>query len=296
MTHFYRTSAITATIIVALTWSAPLVVAQRAAAQGEQNATATRTPRTPDGRPDLSGLWMNTTRSDGIELTLFPAGPAAQLQADAQGNVARLTGARRGSAANFERDSTLRRRADPNRPIYKAEFWPKIKELNDDGNAADPGFNCLPLGVPRMGPPSKIVQTANEMIFLYASKNIFRLIPTDGRPRDPIKSQDPTLMGDSSGRWEGDTLVIEVIGFVDTSWLDKPGYFHSHQMRVTERLRRDGDTIHYQATVEDPEVLEKPWVMNPVVLKLDSDPNETLWEDPPCIEVDLEHLVTKEHH
>jgi hypothetical protein len=294
MVRFCKRSVSVFAILVS-SWSAPIAAAQNPA-PGETGSPAARTPRTADGRPDLSGLWMNTTRADGIELTLFPSAPAAQVQTDTQGNVSRFTSARRGRAENFERDSTLRRRADPNRPIYKPEFWQKVRALNDDGNAADPGFNCMALGVPRMGPPSKIVQTPKEMIFLYASKNIFRLIPTDGRPHDPIKSGDPTLMGDSVAHWEGDTLVIDVIGFVDTSWLDKPGYFHSHDMRVTERLRREGDTIYYQATVEDPAVLEKPWVMNEIVLQLNSDPNETLWEDPPCIERDLEHLVTKEHH
>ena len=80
----------------------------------------------------------------------------------------------------------------------------------------------------------------------------------------------------------------------DVSWLDWPGYFHNDQMRVTERLRREGNTLHYQATVEDPVVLMKPWVRNPIVRPLNTDPNATFLEDPPCDERDLEHLVTKE--
>ena len=107
-------------------------------------------------------------------------------------------------------------------------------------------------------------------------------------------------MGDSVGHWEGDTLVVDTIGFTDITWLETPGYFHSYDLRVTERLRREGNVLHYQATAEDPIVLTQPWVMNPRTLNLNTlpwdDPSAGLWEDVPCFETDLEHLVTKEHH
>ena len=64
-----------------------------------------------------------------------------------------------------------------------------------------------------MGPPSKIVQTPTELIFLYASGNVFRVIPIDGRPHDPIKSQDTTWYGDAVGKWDGDKMVIDIVGF-----------------------------------------------------------------------------------
>jgi hypothetical protein len=166
--------------------------------------------------------------------------------------------------------------------------------LDENGNAEDPTFSCLPAGVPRMGPPDKILQTSTEIVFLYQSRNTFRIIPIDGRPHHPEKSLDQTWMGDSVGNWEGDTLVIDTIGFNDVSWLDWPGYFHSEQLRVIERLRRENNTLHYQVTVEDPVVLMKPWVRNPVIRRLNTDPNATLLEDPPCDERDLKHLVTKE--
>ena len=91
-------------------------------------------------------------------------------------------------------------------------------------------------------------------------------------------------------------MVIDTIGFNDTSWLDYGGYFHSENMHVIERLRREGDTLTWQATVEDPDVLLKPWVMNRRVLKLNPNPKAVLEETLPCSERDLSHLVTKEHH
>ena len=147
-----------------------------------------------------------------------------------------------------------------------------------------------------MGAPVQIVQTPKQVVFLYQEKNTYRVIPTDDRPHDPTKSEDPTLMGDSVAHWEGDTLVIDVVGFNNVSWLEIPGYFHTEDLHVTERLRRDGNTLRYQATVEDPNVLLAPWVRNPVILRLNEDLTAALWEDPPCDERDLKHLVTREHH
>jgi hypothetical protein len=154
----------------------------------------------------------------------------------------------------------------------------------------------MPLGVPRMGPPSKIVQTPTEMIFLYQNHNTFRVIPTDGRPHTPDKDLEGTWMGESLGHWEGDTFVIDSVGFTDASWLDIQGYFHGENMHVIERIRRQGNTLTWQATVEDRDVFLKPWVMNARTVRLNPDPKAVLAEDLPCRERDLSHLVTKEHH
>jgi hypothetical protein len=255
-----------------------------AAAGGAQSRS---TPRMPDGRPDLSGRWM--------------VGAAARSITDESGNVAVGLGGRAGSGANAERDGFLRKRMDPNRPVYKPEFWERVQYLDDNQIAEDPYFHCNPLGVPRMGPPAKILQTAAEVVFLYEAppagggRNAYRIIPID-KPHHPIASQDQTWMGDSVATWDGDTLVVDVRGFNDISWLDIPGYFHTTALHVVERLRRDGDTLVYQATAEDPTVLMEPWVMNPVTLGLVTDPSAYIIEDYPCNEKDFEHLVTTEHH
>jgi len=252
-------------------------------AQGSKAAT----PRTADGHPDLTGLWVSTAPSVFVN----SADPLAS-------NLA----SRDGKLLNFERDFTLVRRADPNKPLYKPQFWEKVQQGDQNGNTDDPSYGCMPGGVPRMGPPAKIVQTPKELVFLYVSPpaqgwgDQYRVIPTDGRAHTPLADLDGTWKGEAVGHWEDDTLVVDTIGFNDTSWLEIGGYPHSENMRVIERLRRDGDLLTWQATVEDPDVLIKPWVMNPRVLRINPDPKAMLPESLPCVERDLSHLVTKEHH
>jgi hypothetical protein len=254
----------------------------RVTAQGNQS-----TPRTADGHTDLSGVWN---------------GSAASPFAKSEDPLAANLSSRDGTLLNFERDGTLIRRANPNKPLYKPEFWEKVQKLDQNGNTEDPSFGCMPAGVPRMGPPAKIVQTPTEMIFLHVSGgaqgwgDTFRVIPMDGRHHTPLEDLDGTWKGESLGHWEEDTLVIDTIGFNDTSWLDIGGYFHSENMHVIERLHRDGNTLTWQATVEDPDVLLKPWAMSTRTLKLNPDPKAVLAETLPCVERDLSHLVTKEHH
>ena len=253
-----------------------------ATAQGDQT-----TPRTADGRPDLSGIWIGRAGANFVQ---------------SDDPLAANLASRDGTLLNFERDNAIMRRADPNKPLYKPEFWEKVQKLDQNGNAEDPSFGCMPGGVPRMGPPAKIVQTPKELIFLYVSPaaggwgDTYRVIPTDGRSHTPLDDLDGTWKGESLGHWEGDTLVIDTIGFNDTSWLDITGYFHSENMHVVERMHRDGGTLAWQASVEDPDVLIKPWTMNARTLRLNPDPKAVLAESLPCVERDLSHLVTKEHH
>ena len=101
-------------------------------------------------------------------------------------------------------------------------------------------------------------------------------------------------MGWSHGRWEGDTLVVDVTGFTDQTWFDRAGDFHSDELHVIEKLTRTGNTIRYEVTVEDPQVLQKPWVWTPRTIQLNTDPKAAFWEDPPCKDEDLAHIVTKE--
>jgi hypothetical protein len=98
------------------------------------------------------------------------------------------------------------------------------------------------------------------------------------------------------GHWEGDTLVIDVVGFNDVTWLAEDGKFHTDAMHVIERFTRDGDGMKYEVTVEDPTVFTRPWIVNPRMLKLNTALDAAIDEDPPCVEKDAGHLVTKEHH
>ena len=278
-----RTKGIVVAVAAAL-WLMPSDTAAQGRGGGPGPDAAT--PRTPDGKPDLSGLWEG--------------GRGGNLVADADGNIRVLStgrpchpGQECAPSINFERDSGVRQRMDPNKPVYKPEYWERVEFLDVNGNVEDPNGRCYPQGLPRIGAPSKIVQTGTELIFLYASKNTFRVIPIDGREHHPIRSQDLTYYGDSVGTWEGDTMVIDSVGFTDWSWLAWPGYLHSNNMRVVERMTREGNTITWQATVHD-DYLMQPWVMNPVTRNLNPDPTALLTEDLPCEDRDLAHMATRE--
>jgi hypothetical protein len=169
---------------------------------------------------------------------------------------------------NFACDSGVRRRMNPNLPLYKPEFWDKVQDVF---------FYQARTGAADASP-----------------FNTFRAIPIDGRDHDPIRSQDLTPYGDSVGRWEGDALVIDSVGFTDETWLAWQGYFHTNNMRVVERLRREGNTLIWQATVDDPEVLTQPWEMSPVRRTLNPDPKALLVQDVPCEDRDLDYLGTRE--
>ena len=96
----------------------------------------------------------------------------------------------------------------------------------------------------------------------------FRVIPTDGRKHDRQKAIEATYMGYTVGRWEGDTLVLDSISFVDSTWLGRGGLFHSANMHIVEKFTRKGDEILYEITIEDPDVFVEPWVMPTRTLRL----------------------------
>src|SRR4051812_21976132 len=168
------------------------------------------------------------------------------------------------------------RAAAANKPDYKPELLAKVKELSDKQGVLDPAFYCKPAGVPRMGMPNQIVQTPGQLVFLYSATNVFRVIPTDGRPHRA--DADPSYMGDSVGRVEGDTLVVDVTNFNDDTWLGSDGYFHSEKMHVVERLTRKGDVLTWTATVDDPLVLARPWTLGPRTAKLSTSKSDALLE------------------
>ena len=165
----------------------------------------------------------------------------------------------------------------------------KVKDLAKHESNADPAFYCKPGGVPRIGPPHAIIQHPGmPIVFLYQviAGNTFRLVPMDGRPHDP--AANPMYYGDSIGRWEGDTLVVDTIDLNDDTWLGLDGWFHSDSMHVVERINREGDAIRWQATVEDPNVFTRPWTMNPRIAKATT---ELIIENAPCIEKDESHIT-----
>jgi hypothetical protein len=272
-----------------------------AAAPGDKSsasAASTTTPRTADGKPDFSGMWGG--RGGG-------GGGGNSESNDITTTVASRRCAPNQVGCNDQTNQTVdgefTGRFSPNRPLYKPQYWDKVQQLDYDTNMKDPVFQCQPEGVPRVGPPAKIVQTANEIIFLYQAEGgagnqpeDFRIIPTDGRKHDPVRALDVTYYGDSVGHWEGDTLVIDSVGFNDITWLERGGYFHSDEMHVIEKLHRDGNNLTYQVTVDDPQVLVQPWVMDPRVIKLNPDPKATIHEGDPCHDYDSANMASRIRH
>jgi hypothetical protein len=178
-------------------------------------------------------------------------------------------------------------------PKYKPEFLAKVADLRDRQVQTDSVLRCQPPGVPRIGPPGKIVQTAREVVFLYDdySGSFFRIIPTDGRGHRTDVA--PSYLGDAIGRFDGDTLIVETINFNDDTWLTDNGAFHTKDLKVIESLRRVGDTIRYQAIAYDPGVLLEPWAMAPRDMVVSE---QELEESPRCEDRDLAHMVDRSHH
>jgi hypothetical protein len=243
------------------------------------------TPKTADGHLDFNGIWGVAPLPPAVK-----PGQSVRWLLPLKGVNPEGTDVFKG----LDRWQVDARAAAPNKPEYKPELLAKVKEFSDKQGVLDPAFYCKPQGVPRMGPPTQIVQTPGQVVFLYGASNLFRVIPTDGRPHRA--DVDPSYMGDSVGRFEGDTLVVDVANFNDDTWLGSDGYFHTEKMHVIERLTRKGDVLTYTATVEDPDVLAKPWTTNPRDLKLSANRADAIVEAPPCVEHDAPHIVTLDHH
>jgi hypothetical protein len=244
------------------------------------------TPRLANGKPDLTGNWASSAMN--WRYGFRRCGPT---QVDCTPTI--------NQTMDFEFEAPSR--FGPNRPLYKPEHWDKIQQLDMWTNKEDPVMTCQPLGIPRQGAPSRIVETANDIIFFYGryadgggGYGEYRVIPTDARKHDPKKAIETTYMGYTVGHWEGDTLVLDSISFVDTTWLARGGFFHSDQMRVVEKFTRQGNQIRYEVTVEDPEVLVEPWVMTPRTLRLIPNPDAGLLPERGNCEVYEEGEITSQ--
>jgi hypothetical protein len=217
------------------------------------------------GRPDLSGIWQ------GIGVSLF--GETGEVRPG------------EGRASTWG--------PPPGPPPYQDWALSKVKQLAlDDRN--DPAVHCKMSGTPRITGipvPFEIAQTAKKTYILYESNHIFRIIPTDGRPHPSPDELDPSYMGDSVGRWDGDTFVVDVTGFNDKTWLPGVGHFHSEALHVVERYTlQPNQTILYEASMEDPKVFTKPWQYR---LILRHPPRDERIMEAECDQnnQDLEHIV-----
>ena len=201
-------------------------------------------PRTADGHPDLSGVWWpNRTGIPHVENRGVPVDPAALRQFDASVTPE--------APPSFQAWAAARMKA-----MTAAE-----REL------AKGSVNCIPRGLPAIWLSNtyaiQFVQTPGLLVQLIEVLNNFRVIHTDGRPHP--KYPEPLFHGNSSARWEGDTLVIDSIGFDERTFINNSGtWFHSDELRVIERITRPSKNyLVVQITVDDPKVLTKPWTSAP---------------------------------
>jgi hypothetical protein len=246
------------------------------------------TPRRADGHPDLTGNWA----SGGFfnwRYGFRRCGPTQSADCSRTLN----------QTMDYEFEAPSR--FGPNRPVYKPEHWDKVQYLDMWTNKEDPVMTCKPLGIPRHGAPGRITQTDTDVVFLYRAGldggggyGEYRVVPTDGRKRDPKRELETTFYGYSIGRWEGDTLLIDSTSFVDSTWLARGGFFHSEQMHVVEKFTRKGNQILYEVTVEDPEVLAEPWVMTPRVMTLIPNADAGLIHERGNCEVYEEGVITSQ--
>jgi hypothetical protein len=178
-------------------------------------------PRAADGKPDLSGIWQTDIKY------------------------------------NFDIAADLKPGEVPMQPWAEEVY----KQRRASQGAEDPEGYCLPPGVPRIHGvpfPFKIIQTPEVVVILYETRYTHRQIFLDGR--EVIRDAQPTWNGYSTGKWEGDTLVVTTTGFNGKTWLDDNGHPTTDGLRVTERFRRrDAGHIDLRITIDDPKAYTRPW-------------------------------------
>jgi len=230
-------------------------------------------PRASDGKPDLTGVWQGgSTQRGSWEETNGGTG---------------VGGSGRDPAAPVTLSSNDRPAGREGAP-YQPWAAQKVLEAFNRRGIDDPTARCLPAGLPRtvmLGLfPQQFVQTSKQIVMLYEYMNVFRVIPLNAKhPADVL----PSYLGNSVGRWEGDTLVVDTIGFNDKTWLAGTGTFHTDALHTVERFTRvDKDRINYEITMEDPNVFTKPWKLTTTLMLREG----TRLEEMVCAEnnIDLE--------
>ena len=223
-------------------------------------APASKAPRTADGKPNLNGIWqaLNTANWD-IQGHAAQPGPVVAL--GAIGAEPAGLGVVEGNEIPYLPAAAAKK---------KANFETRMKVDPFDRTLGDPELKCFMPGVPRatyMPFPFQIIQSTNKIMISYEFASSTRVIHMEKVDPSPVD----TWMGHSVGRWEGDTLVVDVTSFNDQTWFDRAGNFHSDALHVVERYTPvSPDNLMYEATIEDPNVFTRPWKMSmPLYRRLD---------------------------
>jgi hypothetical protein len=203
-------------------------------------------PRTADGHPDLTGVWQGGTTIPGPW--------------DDANSGTGVGGTGRNPNAPVVLSSNDRPAGRAGAP-YQEWAAKKVLESYNRRGIDDPTAQCLPAGIPRTVTlglfPQQFIQTPTQIVMLYEYMNTFRVIPFAATHEDDLL---PAYLGHGIARWDGDTLVVDSVGYNDKTWLGGTGTFHSEELHTVERFTRvSRDRIDYAITMEDPKVLTGPW-------------------------------------
>jgi hypothetical protein len=224
-----------------------------------QSATTYRPPRLAGTtQPNLNGIWqaVNTANYDIRPHAARPAlavvpGPGGEVPAAPVLALGAIGGVPAGLGV-----------VTGNEIPYQPWAAAQQRENFENALIRDPEVKCYMPGIPRatyMPYPFQVVQTASHVLMTYEFASAARIVYMENRGPAPSES----WMGWSNGRWEGDTLVIDVTDLTGQTWFDRAGNFHSEAMRVVERYTATGpDHLNYEATIEDPKVFTRPWTIS----------------------------------
>jgi len=243
-------------VIAAVFTSALLTVLFHASAPVAGQTAAYRAPRTPDGHPDLNGIWQAMNEAN-YDIEAHMARPAMALRAGPYGPVPAAPVLALGAVGSVPPGIGV---VDGEIP-YKPEAAAKKKDNQEHWLERDPEIKCYLPGVPRatyMPYPFQIFQSSSAVFIAYQYAGAVRNIYL----KDPGPAPIDSWMGQSVGRWQGESFIVDSTGFNDSSWFDRSGNFHSDKLHVVETFTRTApDIISYEATMEDPVVFTRNWTM-----------------------------------
>src|SRR5262245_21046454 len=276
MTHLAKLGIALAGAVVGV-----IVVALMVPVAGQ--APASSVPRLANGKPDLNGIWQALNEAN-FDIQMHVAKPALALRAGPYGPVPAAPVLALGAVGAVPPGIGV---VEGDLP-YRPEALATKRENQANWLTRDPEIKCYLPGVPRatyLPHPFQIAHSASSLLISYQYAGAVR----DVFMKDPGPAPVDSWMGQSVGRWDGDTLVIDVTGFNDQTWFDRAGNFHSDALHVVERYTRTSrDVIAYEATIEDPKVFTRSWKMS-MALYRRQEPNAQLM-DFKCVEF-VEELV-----
>jgi hypothetical protein len=242
-------------VLAALAGAAAMALLSFAVAPLAGQAPAYRAPRAPDGHPDLNGIWQALNAAN-YDIQMHVARPAMATRPGPFGPVPAREVLALGAVGAVPPGMGI---VDGNVIPYRPAAVEQKKKNQEGWLTLDPEIKCYLPGVPRatyMPYPFQIFQSTKAIFITYeyagATRNIYL--------QDPGPAPVESWMGQSVGRWDGETLVIDVKGFNDQTWFDRSGNFHSDQLHVVERYTRTSpEIISYEATIEDPQVFTRAW-------------------------------------